>query len=115
MIKRLELHQLPHKHRQWTGNDEFGHYHARVPASETPDHLHLSWRENREAEVHSVGYYELDLAALLVENYIREDGSRYVRVRFVHAEDGNIYIQIRQSTPRLYVGILQKVRDSSAI
>jgi hypothetical protein len=107
MVKRVEAHKMPYKHHDWTGNDSSGrHHHGKVPRSETLLYVRLSWKANGKAAERLIGNYELDMIALLAAGYIRTDGTNHVRLRFVHADNGGIYIQIRKTGARLRVDTL---------
>ena len=66
-------------------------------------YLRLLWKRNTAATPRLLGLFKLGLTGLLAAGFIRRDGPGHVRVRFVHAEDGNIYLQVKRDTPRLRV------------
>ena len=66
-------------------------------------YLRLLWKRDTTATPRPVGLLRLDLSGLLKAKYIRRDKPGHVRVRFVHADDGGIYLQIRPDAPRLRV------------
>lgn len=91
--------------RHWTGNDASGfHHHGVVALSESPLTLSLQWRVDEDRKPTLVGFFRIDLAALLDGDFIRRDGVGNVRLRFIHAGDGGVYIQRNLSGPRLLVG-----------
>lgn len=105
MVRNMEPHLLPAGHRKWIGNDAKGRHHQnKVSRTETQLYMHLSWKAGSDAPVQFVGCYELDMVQLLAQGYLRADGPDAVRLRFFHADDGNIYIQSRLDAPRLRVG-----------
>ena len=67
-------------------------------------YLRLLWKRNAQAMPQPIGLFKLDLAGLLKAKYIKQDKPGHVRVRFVHADDGFVYVQVRPGAPRLRVG-----------
>ena len=92
-------------HRHWIGNDANGrHHHGMIPVEELTVDIHLEWKADAAARPQEVGCYRLQIPVLLAARFVRTDGPGHVRLRFVHAEDGNVYIQTRANQPRLVVG-----------
>jgi hypothetical protein len=112
MVKRVEAHMMPHKHRVWTGNDSSNRTHnGKVPRNDTPLYMRLCWKANSDATERLIGHYELDMIGLLATGHIRADGLDHVRLRFVHADDGGIYIQTREMGPRLRVDTVEEWKE----
>lgn len=92
--------------RKWTGRDDnLRHHHGVVKLSESPLYLELFWRSTANSPIHRVGFFRLNLLLLLLDNYVRKDpidspGSE-VRLRIVHSEDEDFYIQASSDKPRL--------------
>lgn len=104
-IEQVSAEVLVDAERQWTGNDQSARqYHARMPMDLAPFTLALNWRELPSAPAEQVGTFRLNLEILLAHDLVYEDGPGKVRVRFVHAKDGNLYLQGRSSGPRVLVG-----------
>jgi hypothetical protein len=102
LVEHVEEKAMPRRHRRWNGNDTSERqHHARVPVSETPMFLRLSWRRNRNSPAVHVANLKLDLPGLLAGRYVRKDGEGHVR--FFHDEDGCIWIQTKSGEPRLVV------------
>jgi hypothetical protein len=105
LVEHVSDSAMPRRHRRWNGNDTSQRqHHARVPLAEIPMFLRLSWRRNRTSPAAHVANLKLDLRGLLMGHYVREDGERYVRLRFFHDESGEVSIQAKQGEPRLVVG-----------
>jgi hypothetical protein len=87
--------------RRWTlREDNRAEHHGVVNLSESPLFLELSWRATRESEPTLIGLFRLDLDALLRSGCIRHEHNRgpgAVRLRIVHAADGEFYVQEGQS------------------
>jgi len=96
----------------WNGNDEKGRHthHGFIRAEDNPTTITLHWRANDAAPHRYIGTYRLNLTELLSAGYVRNDkyGNKDgFRVKFVHAENGCIYIQKDSDSPRLVVGVLE--------
>jgi hypothetical protein len=91
--------------RHWTGtdDDEFQHS-ALVSLAEDPLVLALSWRVSAAQPAAFVGCYRLHLRELLRADLVRLEGRGNVRLRFVHAGDGGVYVQRKPDAPRLLIG-----------
>lgn len=103
--RTLTANELSPACRRWRGDDQKGgnRHHGAIPLSESPVDIELRWRESENAATKLVGYYRLDLHALLSEGNIRRDSKPgHVRVQFVHDGD-DIYIQHR-ADKRVRVG-----------
>ena len=104
LITNVSERDLPRRPRKWVGNDATKrHHHGSVSLEETQMYLWLLWKRDANATPRTVGLFSLDLAGLLKAKYIRRDKPGHVRVRFVHADDGGIYLQVRPDAPRLRV------------
>lgn len=89
---------------RWTlRRDDNGHHHRVLHLSKSPYLMDLRWRETKQSEVHEVGYFLLDLHALLDAGVIRGEptGSSGpdVRVRVVMTAAGSFRIQVRAGAP----------------
>lgn len=99
---------LKRGHRHWIGNDANGrHHHGMIPVEERAVDIHLEWKATAEARPKEVGCYRLHIPTLLHARFARADVEKHVRLRFVHAEDGSVYIQVRTRQPRLVVGKIE--------
>ena len=92
--------------RRWTlRDDNHCHYHGVVSVVDSPLYLELSWRRTASSPVHRVGTFRLDLYNLLDDGYVRpepaDSSGPEIRLRIVHANDGQFYIQVNQDGPRL--------------
>jgi hypothetical protein len=111
LVRRVSEAPRGTRVRTWTlRDDNHQHYHNAVSARESPLWLRLRWRRTASTPVHDVGLFRLDLHALLAEDFIRPeqadgDDDR-LRLRFVRANDGRIYIQWRSDTPAVAVGLM---------
>ena len=92
--------------RRWNLRAEYqgGHHHAKVPLSDHPLYLELSWHLAKNDQVHRVGVFRFDLIGLLRDGYIRRDPmdslDDFVRLRIVRDSDGSFYVQTNQRGPR---------------
>ncbi len=105
--KRIAVVPVGAKAHLYTLRDDNNqHYHRAVALKDTPYFVELAWRAARNAPVHTLGTFRLDLPALLKAGYIRSESSRVadeVRVRFFRAGDGWIYLQSTLNAPALRV------------
>lgn len=93
LVKAIPRHALPEKHRAWTGNDESQRNHnGRIPAEETRVSIDLYWKAGKNAPVKPVGTFELDVRALAKAGYVAPDPAGGYRLKFLHAEDGAVYL-----------------------
>ncbi len=91
--------------RHWTGNDENGnHHHSPIRLNQKTLDIHLQWKAADGAPAAEVGCFRLNLPRLLECGYIRKEGADQIRLRFVHDDDGCVYIQTRNDGPRLLMG-----------
>ena len=105
LVKRLERRELPSRHRHWTGNDESRRYHhGRIPAGENPVFLELAWKRNGTAQEKLVGCFSIDVEALKRQGYLGPDPSGGVRLRFLHGEDGLVYVGRGIKSKRIPIG-----------
>jgi predicted DNA binding CopG/RHH family protein len=92
-VKKLRLHELPPKHRCWTGNDANQRNHnGRIPSGENPVFLELRWKKDKHAAEKLVGGFEIDVEALVREGYLAPDPAGGIRLKFMHGSDGKIYL-----------------------
>jgi len=92
-VKKLRLHELPPKHRCWTGNDANQRNHnGRIPSGENPVFLELRWKKDRHAAEKLVGGFEINVEALAREGYLALDPAGGIRLKFMHGSDGIIYL-----------------------
>jgi len=93
LVRRIEEHALPGDHRSWVGNDESQRNHnGRIPEGENPVYLRLCWRASKGALVEPVGGFVINVVGLMREGYLAEDPAGGVRLKFLHAEDGTVYV-----------------------
>jgi hypothetical protein len=106
IVEQLDAAQHPKATRQWTGNDATErNHHGAVRLDETPLVLCLRWRKAASAPIQFVGYFRLDLPALLSAGYVRHDAQAgCVRLRFWHGSDDGVYIQVNPDAPALRIG-----------
>lgn len=107
LVSRVSETALPQHHRRWNGNDASQRNHNGVVSlDDDPLYLRLAWRRSSSAPAVPVGCFRLDLRQLLAEGYGREEPNHpgHIRLRFYHADDGVIYIQVNRSGPALAVG-----------
>ena len=100
-IQRTSPDEMPAKPRHWTGNDTSNReQHESVPLLDMPMYLRLSWRRDSQSQPREVACMNLDLSGLLSEGLVRPIGADHVRVRFVHDDDGHVYLLRTQNGPR---------------
>jgi hypothetical protein len=107
LVRRVSNEEASNIRREWTGNDESQRNHnGKVPLSETPLRLRLSWKKGPNDSAHLVGIFDLDLKQLLRAGYIRYDANSEsdVRLRFYHDWDNLVYIEVKSIQPRLPIG-----------
>jgi hypothetical protein len=105
LIKRVDVRELPPKHRRWNGNDRSNREHHAAIDFEKTVFLSLNWKADTNAPTQFVGAFEINLEGLLKEGFVRiEETTGKVRLRFYHDADGIIYIQTKSGRPRLPVG-----------
>lgn len=107
LVRRISNEEASNIRREWTGNDESQRNHnGKVPLSETPLRLRLSWKKGPNDSAHLVGIFDLDLKQLLEAGYIRYDANSEsnVRLRFYHDWDNLVYIEVKSIQPRLPIG-----------
>ncbi len=109
-VERTSEARMTGKHRNWTGNDQNARcHHGRVRLSEDPLYLRLHWKTSPTASPRFVGSFEIKLRKLLVNEYIRDEGGGFVRLRFYHGHDDVIYVKQRLDWPGIPVGHLRDV------
>ncbi len=97
------------KIHNWTGNDEIArNYHAVVDLGDSPLRVSLSWRKSPNHPVRLLGLFELQLMQLRKAGFIRNEPNKVnkVRVRFYHAHDGLIYVQVNSAGPKIPIGVI---------
>jgi len=107
LVRRVQNADASGIRRNWTGNDEnHRNQHERVPLSESPLRLRLSWKKGPRDSTHLIGIFDLDLMRLLEAGYIRIDAESQdeVRLRFYHGLDNLIYVQVKTKEPGLPIG-----------
>ncbi len=93
--------------RDWTGNDNSRRNQTGiVDLGESPLRLRLSWKKSPKDSVHLIGVYDLYLEQLRLDGYVRDESTtkNKIRLRFYHAHDGLIYIQVNSNGPKLPIG-----------
>ncbi len=106
-VRRVPNEEASDVRRDWTGNDESGRNHnGKIPLSESPLRLRLSWKKSPKDSARLVGIFDLDLGRLLEAGYIRRElkSKNEVRLRFYHGWDNLIYIQVNLKEPGLLIG-----------
>ncbi len=107
LVRRVEAAPAGVKLRRFTLRDDNAqHYHRKMGIIESPIYVQLAWQADAKSQVHSLGVFRLDLRGLLSGGYIRPerpDWEDEVRVRFYRANNGMIYLQVKQGTPALSV------------
>jgi predicted DNA binding CopG/RHH family protein len=93
LVKRVPLHELPPRHRCWTGNDASQRNHSgRIPTGENPVFLELRWKRDKHAAEKLVGGFEINVEALAREGYLALDPTGGIRLKFMHGPDGYVYL-----------------------
>lgn len=106
-VRRVPSEQATSIRRDWTGNDESAKsHHGKLPLSESPLRLRLSWKKSPKDSARLVGIFDLDLKQLLKAGYIRYEpkSTSEVRLRFYHGSDNLVYIQVNAKEPGLPIG-----------
>ena len=107
LVRRVEAAPAGVKLRRFTLRDDNAqHYHRKMGIIESHVYVQLAWRANAKSQIHSLGVFLLDLRGLLSAGYIRPERPNWedeVRVRFYHASNGMIYLQVKQGSPALAV------------
>ena len=107
LVRRVEVAPTGVKPRRFTLRDDNAqHYHRQMGIIESPVYVDLAWRANAKSQVYSLGLFRLDLRGLLSAGYIRLERPSWedeVRVRFYRANNGMIYLQVKQGSPALAV------------
>jgi hypothetical protein len=107
LVRRVENEEASDIRRDWTGNDESDRNHnGKVPLSESPLRLRLSWKKSPEESARPIGIFDLDLRRLLKAGYVRPEpkSENKVRLRFYHGWDNVVYIQVNLKEPGLPIG-----------
>jgi hypothetical protein len=107
LVRRVPNEGASNIHRDWTGNDESArNHHGKVPLSESPLRLRLSWKKGPKDSARLVGIFDLDLKQLLKAGYIRYEpmSENEVRLRFYHGWDNVVYIQANSKEQELAIG-----------
>jgi hypothetical protein len=104
--------------RYWNGSDAKGKrtHHGFIPVDDSLIELTLGWQTDESSQSRHVGTYRLNLTELVNAGYIRTDtyhGKEGFRLKFIHAENGCIYIQKDSKSPGLIVGHLNNQLDES--
>ena len=110
LVQRVEGAEAEKCSRNWTGNDQTKRErHDVVRLDESPLRLCLSWKTGTKETAKPIGVFVLDLRKLLEEEYVRDEPGKEeeggIRLRFYHALDNVIYIQVNGKVPALPVGI----------
>ena len=106
LVRRVPNEAASNIRRDWTGNDESERNHnGKVPLSESPLRLRLSWKKGPKDSARLVGIFDFDLKELLRAGYIRYEprSESEVRLRFYHHWDNVVYIQVNKER-RLPIG-----------
>ena len=106
-VRKVPNEEATKIRRDWTGNDESARsHHGRIPLSESPLRLRLSWKKGPKDSARLVGIFDLDLNQLLTAGYIRYEpnSTSEVRLRFYHGSDNLVYIQVNSKEPGLPIG-----------
>jgi hypothetical protein len=105
MIKRLDRSAITR--RTWNGRDDIHqNYFGRVPLTEVPVSISLTWKKTKGAVPCLVGRFELDLKALSHAGYVRKMAGFYF-LRFQRTGTGIELAQNRRSIA-LLLGQLPK-------
>lgn len=107
LVRRAPNEGASNIRRDWTGNDESERNHnGKVPLSESPLRLRLSWKKSPKDSARLVGIFDLDLKQLVKAGYIRYEpkSESEVRLRFFHDRDNVVYIQVNSKERRLPIG-----------
>jgi hypothetical protein len=72
LVRRVPNEAASNIRRNWTGNDESArNHHNKVPLSESPLRVRLSWKKGPKDSARLVGIFDLDLKQLLKAGYVR--------------------------------------------
>src|SRR5439155_20787149 len=107
LVRRVPNEGASSIRRDWTRNDEGDrNHHGKVPLSESPLRLRLSWKKGPKDSARLVGIFDLDLKQLLKAGYIRYEpkSESEVRLRFYHDRDNVVYIQVNSKERGLPIG-----------
>jgi len=107
LVRRVPNEGASNIRRDWTGNDESERNHnGKVPLSESPLRLRLSWKKCPKDSARLVGIFDLDLKQLLRAGYIRYEpkSEDEVRLRFYHDWDNVVKIQVNSKEQGLPIG-----------
>lgn len=107
LVRRVPNEGASNIRRDWTGNDESDRNHnGKVPLSESPLRLRLSWKKGPKDSARLVGIFDLDLKQLLKAGYIRYEpkSKDEVRLRFYHDWDNVVKIQVNSKEESLPIG-----------
>ncbi len=113
LVRRLDNLGTHNIRRNWTGNDQSDYnHHGRVPLSESPLILRLSWKDGPNDPVQLVGVFELNLMGLLSAGYVRIEPkkNREIRLRFckrVYHDEEVIFIQVNDESSGLPIGAVR--------
>lgn len=92
-VRRVPLHELPGKHRTWTGNDTSGRcHHGLIPAGEDVVFIELRWKSSAGANARVVGGFEIRLRPLVREGILTRTNDGQIRLKFIRGSDGSIYV-----------------------
>jgi hypothetical protein len=108
-VRRVPNEEASDNRRDWTGNDENSrNHHGKIPLSESPLRLRLSWKKSPKDSARLVGIFDFDLRRLLEAGYIRLEpkSENELRLRFYHGWDNVISIQVNLKEPGLPIGRL---------
>lgn len=107
LVRRVPNEGASNIRRDWTGNDESDRNHnGKVPLSESPLRLRLSWKKGPKDSARLVGIFDLDLKQLVKAGYIRYEpkSEDEVRLRFYHDWDNVVNIQVNSKEQGLPIG-----------
>lgn len=107
LVRRVPNEGASNIRRDWTGNDETArNYHNKLPLSESPLRLRLSWKKGPKDSARLVGIFDLDLKQLLKAGYIRYEpkSEDEVRLRFYHDWDNVVKIQVNSKEKGFPIG-----------
>lgn len=107
LVRRISERELSGGATRWTGNEQIWRNHKGIVSlDKDPLHLTLCWKLGPGEPEHLVGYYLLQLGALLDQGYVRHERNRpgAIRLRFYHGENDVVYIQANERGPALPIG-----------
>ncbi len=118
LCQRVEQAPVVAKIRKWVLNDASNsNHHGVVNLGESPLYLHFSWRRSALDPIQFVGIFRLDLPGLLHSGYVRiepqEPKNKKIRLRIVHRNDENFYIQVNNNKPALLMFELDKTKENA--